>query len=124
MDSLTLTTHERNLELWLSRIRNCRASGQTVSSWCNMHDIGIKSYYYWMRKIKHEAFNSLPAKQKHQNVSPTVSSTFFAEIPMNVPSANTGAAIVIRFQGMVLEIQNGADAGTIENTLRVINNLC
>ena len=127
MDALTLTTlttHERNLELWLSRIRDCRSSGQTVSDWCNMHDIGIKSYYYWMRKIKRETFDSLPAVQKRQNLSPSTYSKSFVEIPVNVPSAGTGAAIVIRFQGMVLEIQSGADAVTIENTLRVINNLC
>jgi hypothetical protein len=89
-----------------------------------MHDIGIKSYYYWMRKIKREAFDSLPAVQKPQNFSPIAGNTSFAEIPRKVPSANTEAAIVIRFQGMILEIQNGADAVTIENTLRVINNLC
>ncbi|WP_437126096.1 IS66 family insertion sequence element accessory protein TnpA [Lacrimispora amygdalina] len=36
----------------LSRIRDCRASGQKVSCWCEHNGIGIKSSYYWMRKIK------------------------------------------------------------------------
>lgn len=76
MDSLTLTTHERNLELWLSRIRDCRASGQTVSCWCEH-----KSYYYWMRKIKCEAFDALPEKQKIKAPVSSLNNTFFAELP-------------------------------------------
>ncbi len=65
MESLTLTTHERNLKLWLSRIRDCRASRLEVSCWCKHNGVGIKSYYYWMRKIKREAFETLPEKQKN-----------------------------------------------------------
>lgn len=124
MDSLTLTTHERNFQLWLSRIRDCRASGQTVSYWCEHNGVGIKSYYYWMRKIKREAFDALPAERKSKATAPTLNNTFFAELPKQIQDPAEGTAVVLRFGNTTLEIQNGADAATIENTLRVIKNLC
>ena len=124
MDSLTLTTHERNLKLWLSRIRDCRASGQTVSCWCEHNGVGIKTYYYWMRKIKREAFDALPEKQKIKAPVSSSNHTFFAELPKQGKSFTEGTAVLIRFGGTVLEIQNGAEEATIENTLRVIKSLC
>ncbi|WP_420832452.1 IS66 family insertion sequence element accessory protein TnpA [Paenibacillus periandrae] len=32
-------------------IRDCRSSGQTVVRWCADHEVNVKSYYYWLRKI-------------------------------------------------------------------------
>ncbi len=124
MDSLTLTTHGRNLKLWLSRIRDCRASGQTVSCWCEHNGVGIKSYYYWMRKIKREAFDALPEKQKIKApVSPSTN-TFFAELPKHRKAPTEDTAVLIRFGATILEIQNGAEKATIEHTLRIIKSLC
>lgn len=61
MDKLTTVLHDYNLALWTNRIRECRASGLTVSRWCDQNNIGTKNYYYWMRKIKWEAFDALSA---------------------------------------------------------------
>ncbi len=124
MDSLTLTTHERNLKLWIFRIRDCRASGQKVSCWCEHNGVGIKTYYYWMRKIKREAFETLPEKQKIKAPVSSLNNTFFAELPKHSKAPTEGTAVLIRFGGTVLEIRNGAESATIENTLRVIKSLC
>lgn len=124
MDSLTLTTRERNLKLWISRIRDCRASGQKVSCWCEHNGVGIKSYYYWMRKIKREAFETLPEKQKIKAPVSSLNNTFFAELPKHNKAPTQGTAVLIRFGATILEIQNGAESATIENTLRVIKSLC
>lgn len=70
MDQLTVATHNQKLEFWLARIRDCRASGMSVADWCNTNGISIKTYYYWMRKIKREAFESLPAERKYRVHAP------------------------------------------------------
>lgn len=51
MDRLTVATHDQKISLWNNRIRECKASNQTVSEWwCEDNDVGIETYYYWMRK--------------------------------------------------------------------------
>ena len=61
MDQLTVATHDQKLRLWISRIQECRSSGITVEAWCKQQGFSSKNYYYWMRKIKREAFEALPA---------------------------------------------------------------
>jgi starvation-inducible outer membrane lipoprotein len=77
-----------------------------------------------MRKIKREAFDALPEKQKIKVPVSPLNNTFFAELPKHRKATTEGTAVLIRFGGTVLEIQNGAEAATIENTLRVIKSLC
>ncbi|SET90872.1 hypothetical protein SAMN05443270_3187 [Lacrimispora sphenoides] len=124
MDSLTVATHSQKLSLWIERIQKCRASNQKVSDWCTAHDVSIKSYYYWLRKIKHEAFDTIPAERKPK-VSTVVSHpSMFAEVPYAVAKSSSSTAVIIRLGNMTLEIQNGANQETIENTLRTIRHLC
>ena len=40
------------LQYWLDVIRQCRASGLTNQAWCEQHNISLKSYYYWIAKIR------------------------------------------------------------------------
>ncbi|WP_445670202.1 IS66 family insertion sequence element accessory protein TnpA [Paenibacillus sp. PL2-23] len=46
------------LQQWTELIRDCRSSGQTVVRWCADHEVSVKSYYYWLKKI-HENEPSL-----------------------------------------------------------------
>lgn len=43
-------------------IRQCRASGLTNQAWCEQHHISLKSYYYWIAKIRKLALEELPRK--------------------------------------------------------------
>ena len=123
MDNLTLATHNQKLSLWIERIKECQASNQTVADWCKANHIGIKTYYYWMRKIKREAFEALPAQRKAR-VTKTLVPTF-AEIPkINSSMIESTTAIILQFGTIRVEIQNGADATTIEQTLRILHHLC
>jgi hypothetical protein len=94
-----------------------------VSDWCTAHDVSIKSYYYWLRKIKREAFDAIPAERIPK--VPTVASqpSMFAEIPHTTANLSSSTAVIIRLGNTTLEIQNGADQETIENTLRTIRHL-
>ena len=125
MDQLTVATHDQKLQLWISRIQECRASGITVEAWCKQQGFSSKNYYYWMRKIKREAFEALPAERKPTaKMQSVVYETPFAEIPIGTVPENTTAVCCIRLGNAVLEVNSGADSVTIENVLRAIKNLC
>ena len=64
MDISTLTPDKQvKLRYWLDVIRQCRASGLTNQVWCEQHDISLKSYYYWIAKIRKKALEELPRKR-------------------------------------------------------------
>ncbi len=59
----TLTPDKQvKLQYWLDVIRQCRASGLTNQAWCEQHDISLKSYCYWIAKIRKLALEELPRK--------------------------------------------------------------
>ena len=63
MDISTLTPDKQvKLQYWLDVIRQCRGSGLTNQVWCEQHDISLKSYYYWIAKIRKLALEELPRK--------------------------------------------------------------
>lgn len=57
---MSLTAVKRSLRLsqWRSIIQACQSSGQSVSSWCEEHDIKPYTYYYWLRIIRQESLDS------------------------------------------------------------------
>ena len=48
------STYEIRLAQWTKIVEECsrRPSGMTVIEWTEEHGIGIKSYYYWQRKVR------------------------------------------------------------------------
>jgi transposase-like protein len=109
----------------ISEIRECRTSGQTVTAWCEAHDVNSKSYYYWLRKVRAAACESLPIVHKKSDLLNPASSNkaVFAQIPLPDPEI-IDASVVLRLNGATLEIRNGASDKVIENMLRAIRNLC
>ena len=63
------TTHEVRLKQWNSIITECqkRPSDQTVKQWLAENDIHEKQYYYWLRRIRKEAYNGLATQEKDTN---------------------------------------------------------
>ena len=112
-------THQVRLANWTKIIEQCnsRPAGTTAKQWLSENGISDKSYYYWLRKIRQEAYagkemllpdvNALPEQQ------PAVT---FAEIPL--PERHSSitdtfkADAVIHTGTMVIGISN-----TISDTL-------
>ena len=125
MDRLSKASHDYKLNLWISRIQECRESGKSVAVWCKENNLNDKSYYYWLRKIRLETFDSLPAERKPRPVTTaTEQLPVFAQVPTDFMEPHQCAAVVIRIHGATLEIQNSASDTVIENTLRAMKYLC
>jgi hypothetical protein len=115
-------TNQYRLNKWIEIIRECRSSGQTISAWCDDHDIGPASYYYWLKRIRTAACEALPSISAQNN--PIV------PVNITVPTAGTEPTdqklspdIIIHFGAVTLEISNNATQVLIENTLRAMQNV-
>ena len=100
------TTYQVRLESWKSIVARCQArpEGQSARQWLADNNISDKQYYYWLRKIRAQAYGemqntlpSLPEAKDH-----TVS---FAEISTEqLLPAETAPAVIIRTKNSTIEI--------------------
>ena len=105
------TTHQIRREQWAQIINNCLESGQSKKAWCRDNGICEKSFYYWQRILRNEAYiemKQLPAQisvpQKPElpvafvELKPTAAET--EQTPFFRPD------IVLRRGQLILEISN------------------
>lgn len=121
-------THQVRLANWTKIIEQCnnRPTGTTAKQWLSDNGISDKSYYYWLRKIRQEAYASkemeLPAINSVQEKQPSVT---FAEIPM--PEKQTSvtdtfkADAVIHTGTMVIGISNSISDTLLSRLLEVVH---
>jgi hypothetical protein len=113
-------TNKYRLEQWTAIIQERINSGKRVDVWCKENNISRDSYYYWLRKVKLSVIRDKPTKPSPQlpKVVPLIP-------PQPVPESNSsGTAIILRANGITLEIQDGASDIIIERTLKVLQRLC
>lgn len=125
MDKLTRVSHEYKLSLWTDRIKECRASGLTVSKWCEQNNIGAKTYYYWMRKIKREVFENLSEGITQNSLVPTDSKPpVFSKLELNtVDPLRSEVAVTIRLNDISIDVCSGATEMVIRNAILAIQSI-
>ena len=117
-------THEIRLANWKKVIEECQArpEGQSAKQWLTEHGISDKSYYYWQRKIRFQAYD----ERKKLNSSSTVQENLpvaFAELPFTVRTGSSGTehfqpAAVIHSSGMVIALSNSVSEGLLARLLQ------
>lgn len=61
MDEVTLVKTRFRKEQWKNLILECQSSGMKVQDWCAQQNVTKHAYYYWLRKIREDACENLPA---------------------------------------------------------------
>jgi hypothetical protein len=117
MDKITDAKAEFRLKQWTKIIESCQTSGMTATAWCGQNNVNIKSYYYWLRKIRTIACESqeLPVGSNEQPIVP-LSFTHAKE--------SAAAAITIHLPSVSIDIQDGVSKATIEAVLAALKNVC
>lgn len=46
--------NQMTLQNWAQEVAECQSSGMTVSAWCELHGINVKTYYYHLRRVREE----------------------------------------------------------------------
>ena len=55
MDKVTYAVRR---EQWTNIINECLASGMNKTAWCKANGISDKSFFYWQRKLRQDAYLS------------------------------------------------------------------
>ena len=109
------STHQIRCEQWSRIITDCLSSGQPKKTWCQENGVSEKSFYYWQRILRNEAYiemKQLPASAPATLLSePPVA---FVELKpthkeTEIPSSFR-PDIILRSGRLVLEISNTASA--------------
>ncbi len=125
MDKLKRTEqeeHQYKLKLWTQQIRQCRASGMTVKQWCAQNGYSMKTYYYWMRRIKRELVDALPEESK--SCLPAIKGTTSAFAKVVLSQEAPATAITIRIGSLSIGIMDGTSDETIRTILSALKSLC
>lgn len=94
------------MAIWSERVAACRASGMSVSRWCNEEGINPSSYYRWQRKL----FEKMQQDE----------SVHFAEIPMTHRAPQTVVA-TLHSGNLRVELHNGADRIFLQDLVEVLS---
>ena len=115
---MTVQTVTRTVQLqeWASQIQERLQSGLTVREWCEQIGIPSKTYYYRLRRVREELLENAESR----NMPTLPGRPVFAAL--SVPRSS-GAAVTVRIGDHTAEIQDGADAETIERVLRALARL-
>lgn len=117
MDSIT---HEVRLANWKSVIEQCQArpSGQTQKQWLAENQISEKSYYYWQRKLRKEAYAI--AATPHSTVLSEKEPLSFVEVPFSARAdgrENFCPDAVLKTGKIILEVSNTASPAILKHLL-------
>lgn len=127
MDQITHTV--RNSK-WKDIILQCqdRPAGMSVKQWMTENQVSEKSYYYWQRKLRTEAFKQL----KHSPLLPALQETSevsFAEIRIPEPKKSVSDIIpetikptaVIKTATMTIALSNDIADDLLSRILREVS---
>ena len=120
------TTHEIRIANWRSIIEQCQArpEGQSAKQWLSDNGISEKTYYYWQRKVRQEAYalirqDAVPPEMPTPDTQPVT----FAEIPYAAAPDNlqpfTPDAVIRKGQ-TVLELSNSVSDRILEKIMEVM----
>ena len=124
MDQVTRAKTELRLQGWSELIAECQSSCMTVKDWCAMHDINIKTYYYWLHKIRAKALGNAPVPAVSQEPAAIEPPIKFRKLEVQTPVSGMQAAVVIRLPQASVEVSAGTDQQTVEAVLRALRCIC
>ena len=113
-------TKEVRIANWKSIIEQCHArpEGQSAKQWLADNGISEKSYYYWQRKVRQEAYALMQSSSVIKS-EPVV----FAELPFDGTKGSRSSFIpsaLIHKGGTVLEISNDISDRLLDRLMEVI----
>ena len=123
------TTHIVRRNYWAGIIAasNNRPKNTSVSQWLTENGIKAKSYYYWLRKFRKEAFEAADDSDK-QSIVPKGSA--FAEIKPASSSYETETDssfvpnAVIKSGMFTIALSNGTSDSLVKSIVEAISHAC
>ncbi len=124
------TTHNVRRANWLTIITRCqeRPEGISAKQWLSDNGVKEKSYYYWLRKFRKEAYAQMQPPGTNVNPGTEIA---FTEItipdkaaPSSIPSPAEpceSPVAVIRHNGLTIGISNEISDSLLSRILREVS---
>ncbi|NCB75248.1 MAG: IS66 family insertion sequence hypothetical protein [Clostridia bacterium] len=109
MDKVTAVRTEYRIKEWTEKIKEFRAGGMTAKAWCETNGINIKTYYYWLHKIRAMLCDET---ENH------------AIVPLQLHPRETAAAITVSIGNISVKITDGTSSETITAVLDACKRIC
>ena len=103
---------ELRLQHWTGVLGERKNSGLSIRSWCQENGVNEKTYYYWQRKLRENACESLVLRQE----SAIPPSPTFAQVQVPMLSRDSGV-ITVRLGNAEISIAGNASPAAIEAVL-------
>ena len=124
MDKVKAVKAQLRLQQWAERISECQASPMTVAAWCEAHDINIKTYYYWLRKVREATVENLPVSAMHMPAEVHREPAHFKKLEIQSPAPGIQTAVIVHLPQATLEVAQGTDQQTVEAVLLALKSVC
>lgn len=109
MDKVSVVKKEYRMKQWAERIKEYRNSGMTLKTWCETNSINVKTYYYWLHKIRVMLCDETETQ---------------AIVPLQIRPRETAAAITVSIGSISIKIADGTSSETITVVLDVCKRIC
>ena len=127
MNDLTPTQRVKT-QRWLQLIHECRESGLTNSQWCEQNGISLKSYYYWLAKLRKMAVDDLPRKNYGTRTTHTPEPVF-AQVavpesqpaPVPIPTSVSPGNILIHLSSSVIELPTDVPERLLISVIKAVS---
>ena len=86
----------------------------TVKAWCELHDVNVKTYYYWLRKIRKLSLENAPVPTGSIPTKPE-QPVKFRKLEVQSPVSGMQASV---------EVAAGTDQQTLEAVLLALRCIC
>ena len=106
-------SREEMAELWISRINECRGSGEPVTTWCERHQVMPKQFYYWAGKLK-----------KAGRQTPSANGPKWVAMSLEETRASDAPPIVVKFGAIAVEVRAGFEPSVFAAVVRTLKTLC
>lgn len=124
MDKIANVKSQLRLQQWAQIISDCQASDMTVIAWCEANNINIKSYYYWLRKVRNHTLEQMPELTENLPVPMEDDSVTFKKLDVQTPAPATAAAVIIRLPNATVEVSEGTSQQTVQAVLMALQAVC
>lgn len=113
MDEITIVKNKVKYSGWIAMVEACQNSGLSVRTWCQENDIGYKTYYYRLRKLR-----KLFLEEHKQELIPEIT-----PLPVVAPHQQeniSSTTVTLHFEGMSIDIPEGTSEKTITSILLAV----
>lgn len=100
-------------EIWEARVAEYRASGQSASEWCAVHQVTTRQLWYWMRELKELNQKSMRGSAQ------------WAAVNINKQRDETNdSTLRILIGSVAIEVKPGFHPSLLSDVVRTLQSLC